>query len=498
MIESDSGVVRRFQAVFILSVFIISCIFVGYISGLSPEAAVRFLPIILVVVVSTLSLARRPIKNPDCLTGILVTVMCGMAVFWPTYFTFKLSGLPSIDGRKLAFVILFLVLLYRIFGDSIWLARYRHSTSIFKAVLYILMCYTFLRFASAFSSKDVFFSVISVFWECLYYYFVLVFFALFCDVARAKKHISSSIINFGFILSLFVAYEYFSGENLFTRFLPIYSDMKEMMMLSRIRDGSLRAQGSFEHPLAMAEYAVVFFSFSLAAVLFDKGKSKKFICFFGFLCAIFCALASGSRSSVIALMLSAACIFSFFAIQARGFNRSSYEAMAIKLSLFAVFLIAVVALIPILMILAEGRTAAESMSSEARISMYFNGLKAIAESPILGSGVGESVYMAGLEGSGGVLTIDNYFLVIAIDSGVPALIMFLLIAIIPILLGLNLIVRFGDIDKSFVAACVASLVALLVFRSIMSIPYNLYFVFAISGIILSYSNLVRLGNGRAL
>ncbi|MCP5877326.1 hypothetical protein NL390_33200, partial [Klebsiella pneumoniae] len=71
-----------------------------------------------------------------------------------------------------------------------------------------------------------------------------------------------------------------------------------------------------------------------------------------------------------------------------------------------------------------GRTAVEASSSNARAVMLWEGTALLFESPIFGYGPGLGALALNFRNPDGVLTLDNYLLILALDCGVIPVILF--------------------------------------------------------------------------
>jgi O-antigen ligase len=110
-------------------------------------------------------------------------------------------------------------------------------------------------------------------------------------------------------------------------------------------------------------------------------------------------------------------------------------------------------------------------SSSARVEMLTRGMSAIIDKPLLGYGHGMSVYLAGMVGSDGHLTIDNYFLSMALDEGMPSLIIYFSIFVTALLFAFKMPKYLSTETPSMIYLAPAIFVFLII-QSIASLGSN--------------------------
>ena len=153
-------------------------------------------------------------------------------------------------------------------------------------------------------------------------------------------------------------------------------------------------------------------------------------------------------------------------------------------------IIAAMAVMPALVLIAEGKSLSENGSTQARLIMLDRGIPSIVENPFIGIGVGYAGSVAGIRGGSGVGTLDNHLLAIAIESGVPSLFLFLALLIYPVWRALVRLTEGVGAEGALLAGGAGALVAFSIVRTVLSIPYNQSFAFLISGMMLMASTII--------
>ena len=91
------------------------------------------------------------------------------------------------------------------------------------------------------------------------------------------------------------------------------------------------------------------------------------------------------------------------------------------------------------------------------------------KSPILGYGPSTGASKIGYLGNSNSLTIDNYYLSMVIESGIPGLLLYIAMLLVPLLR----IFQFVDRERAgLLAALVSSVMVFATIRSILSLTHN--------------------------
>lgn len=457
----------------------------GALTALAPELVVRLAPIFLVGVVMLLAGFARTTTVSSRLVKFWLAAIVVTATLWPSYMAFRIRGLPSIDLRNIVFAGSLLLFLYLIAARPIISRAWGQFTGGAKVLVWFVATYGLLRIASSFSSHAPVASFLAIAWEWVWFYapFFVTIFVMREDGVRELfiKIICLLIL----VIATLAIYERFSGVNPLVRFATVSDESAGLVAalnLSRLRDGVFRAQATFEHPLMLAEFAAVATAFSLGQLFLGNGKGMRLLGAFAFLAGITAAFLSGSRVAFVSLALVVGIVAFATAIRADTTRKVS-TAVATRLFVIIAICVVVILAIPLLEILLQGRTSTEASSSAGRAQMLKAGIPAMMESPFFGSGYGQAVSIAGVHGTGGLLSLDNYLLAVGIDSGVPALFMFLAVFLIPVWMAFKRITEKTGSEQVFLISAMAALMGLLVVRLILGIPYNLVFVFVIAGLV---------------
>lgn len=457
----------------------------GALTALAPDLVVRLMPVILVgVVMLSAGFVRTGTVNRRFVGFWLVAIIV-TATLWPSYVSVRLGGLPSIDLRKVVFGLSVLVLLYLAVAQPLISSAWRELTPGAKWLAWCVLIYGLLRMVSALGSPVPIAAFLAVTWEWVYYYVPFFIALLLMRDAQSRHIFVRSIYLLILVVVAFAIYERFVGANPLVRWASVSGGAQELVAalnLSRVRDGVFRAQATFEHPLLLAEFAAVAAAFTFGQFLNGAASSARVLGLAGFLVAVVAAVLSGSRIALVSLVIVVVTVLLSTGVRARGARKVS-AAIATRLFVLLSILVIAAASLPLLQGLFEGRTTTEASSSSARLQMLKSGIPAMLEEPFFGKGYGEAVFEAGVQGTGGLLTLDNYLLTVGIDSGVPALLIFVAIFIVPAWMAFKRVTDAAGEEQGFLISALAALVGLLAVRLILSIPYNLVFAFVIAALV---------------
>lgn len=196
-------------------------------------------------------------------------------------------------------------------------------------------------------------------------------------------------------------------------------------LVDQSRDGVYRVKGTFEHPLLCAQFLITVGVAFFAKGFFDRAKGRLLWMLMGAL-TLGSVVLTYTRSSMVlgAGLVGVIFVVKFMAWTSKFSNRLTATVLRVQL-MWLPFILMVAALW--VFELMRGRTADESISSEARVSMLVKGIPAIFESPVWGHGSGEGAKIAGFKGYFGTYFLDNIYLVYALDYGLIYCLLFMAI-----------------------------------------------------------------------
>jgi hypothetical protein len=459
--------------------------FAGLVVATSPSLGMAIALLAMTACVMFLALAQR--DTGDIGIGAqraFVWALLGISVFWPTYVALQVEGAPRLDPRRLFGLYSFGMLLYLYVGRASIRQRVAHLSLAGKVALCVLGAMVLVRAYSAAMSPTPGLSVTAFFWELAGYFAPFVLGMLVLSSPDIRSTLVRNTLGIAMVCALIALLEFASHRNLVADLLLRFSNDPELqiaMTISRVRDGLLRAQGPFEHPLLLAEFGSIAFCFSAANILWPGPAGKgRGVAWVGLLAAFVCMVLSFSRSSLACAGVGALWLALLWLAGARPGVR--VKRPALRLILMVVFVTTCVAVAAVAgRTVLAGKTQAEAESSAARAHMLDRGLYALEVHPLAGYGIGTAGDLAGVKGRARLVTLDNYLLILALESGIPYMGMFLVLFLLAVLAA-SFRALTGEPGGAYLAGAAAALLALMTMRTVLGINYNLPIAYLVAGL----------------
>lgn len=459
---------------------IVFVVLISAFMALAPAVAARGLPLFLIALILIFAAYSSGAALGNRLAQGWATLLVLVSALWPSYLVFKFGGLPSVDGRKIAFGISLVVLLYLLAARPYMRERWALMGGSGKALLVFVFLFALLRIVSAFGSPTPVFAFLGVVWEVVYYFSPFLIAILVFTTEDVRERVARTLLAVTLVIACIAVAERVLGFNPISRYAPVVDDLVLALSLSRFRDGVFRAQGTFEHPLMLAEFASMACAFGLSYLLIASTAGLRLLAAAGLLAGLASAYLSGSRVANVSVVVAFLTVLVVWAVRARA-ARPQQTAVITRLFIALVLGILAVLAVPLVQALVEGRTLSEASSSSARLQMIKYGVPAIFDAPFFGHGIGEAIRLAGVHGTANILTLDNYLLLVGIESGLFALLLFLALFLLPGWMIFKHVTDQPGSDHAFLIATLGTLLSLLSVRLILSIPYNMVFVYLLAG-----------------
>lgn len=473
------------SALVVLGILFIAFI-VGALIGLDPGTAVRLvvimaMPLVLVLVWA----APKSRDDPAVRLNALLVGVLSAAMLWPNYVTFSTAGLPALEPKRLLSLLLFAYWMYKMFTSPALSERFFRRWRSGGVALYLLLAFLGWRLLSGFTGEQPLFSVVQFGWTLLNFHIVF-FVAMSClrdrrDVAFIMKLLVGGAV----IVALLGGVERLIGHNLFAKLVPADSEVVAQALSDKLRDGGNRVQATFEHPMVLAEFLML--TLPMAVFLLSHSSQQRFkVAGAASLTLMMGGIVlSGTRSAILtgAAVLGLTLVL-YFMENLRGRGGLTARGMISMIGLIGM-ITAALAVLPFVTDLVQGRNAYERGSSTARIMQYKLGMPKIEKQPLVGYGVGYGNTQVGFRASAGRTSVDSYYLTMALDSGVPGVLLFIASFIGFIVMGLRLSFVETDPGPRLMARVLAvSLIGVLATRAVLSIDFNLVFVALICALLL--------------
>lgn len=243
----------------------------------------------------------------------------------------------------------------------------------------------------------------------------------------------------------------------------------------KIRDGFFRAQASHTHPLSLGEHMAIVAPFALAFAARAKDGRARWLWASAFLLILLGAIATNSRGAGLGMVIALGFMAAIFTVRFFGKARAARFRPLVGLA-SALLLLAspVIAVGTYAMISGKGGVSA-SNSTQSRLDQMEQAWPKIMKRPVLGYGTGRSSRILGFWGQ--TLTIDNYYLTLALDFGVPGPLAFLAMLAAFGVAGLKRALTAPPSMTAVYLACAASAASIAISRTITSQTGNLAMIF---------------------
>nr|WP_256834870.1 O-antigen ligase family protein [Pseudomonas oleovorans] len=402
----------------------------------------------------------------------------------PPYLDFRLHDNVGINLQRFLVVIAFIVFFIFLFLSRGLVRSFLVMVSANRLALGLFVFYLFLRLASCFEEMRLysFFLLVN---ELLMNFFVLIFFASVVTSISDVRRVIFYTLSAAFLVAVLVFFEVAIEGNFFSSLANTSTTAGGVAAEVKYRDGLYRAQGTFEHPLALAQYFLVLTPLLFSRLIFGGARFWSVMMVVVFIMAVYFARV---RTFYVALSIGLLFYLCMFFLWGGNFRMRGNTRLGLILLCIPFVLLFGAYKIYALLFLGSG---AEVSSTMVRFSQLYNGVIAIIESPFLGYGVGraeEIIVHIGIHHPNGLPiwneAIDNYYLSLALDSGLPALLLFVAFLMVSIASGV-LVYRNKDnpLDIRWVALSLStSIVCAAVSMMVLSIFTVLPVVFMLVGL----------------
>jgi O-antigen ligase len=267
----------------------------------------------------------------------------------------------------------------------------------------------------------------------------------------------------------------------FTAVAKIDPALLEVLTHGSSEEGQNRIKSIFNHPIIFGQVMAMTSPLFLHLILHTRGNTR----LLGISQAIVTVVSlviCDSRSPLIVFSVSIIFFFFLFNFDIRSRRR---------LFLFFIGLLVAAFAAPIAVDYTVGLTVGESdrdiRSGQVRVLQLQRGQDALSRSPITGYGSGSAIGYAGVRNNTTqVMTLDNYYLTLSVDSGYIGASIFIIMIFIFILFG-GITTFNSELteDRSALASFVALIAGFIPGMTIVSIPDALTYVYMAAGFFLA-------------
>jgi hypothetical protein len=468
------------------------CLLTGLMAAVVPPGTlVRLLaiPFALMGVVLLWLMPRRDTAPERALTLLLFGLVV-LINLWPHYVVYRFGGMPTVNPTKLAWLAFLGFAGVSLLSSKPPMARLVARCKAHPVLIFATLFLASWRLISAATGEQPVGQVLQMGPEIVSCY---VLFFLVLAVLRDERDVHRLLlllVGVALVQVLLASYESVAKHTLFDRFISVGAEDVATLndvLREKFRDGHYRAQGTFEHPMVLAEFMAMMVPLASALFLTARQRWLRWAGA-GFVpLAIAMILASRSRSGV-AVLLVAVLLVGLLLLLPRdrpGQKGQSAAALVVMALLLPAALVAIYFGMQEFSSLVVGRSHTEINSSMSRVVMLERGIPLLQSSPLFGYGYGMGAVKLGMF-DGVRYNIDNFWLGVALDSGIPGLIAFLTVFVGGALLGAAVYRRRADRAGTAAGMIAVSLLMLLVTKTVLSISsgFSLAYILIVAIIVL--------------
>lgn len=462
----------------------------GVTIGLTAQNYIMLMMVPIALLCGLIIWALPETKNPPLrLIDILLVAFLVALMGWPDYLALSLPGLPWITAIRLTMVPLALILLTclsvsRSFREQ--LVSIINTTPLTWKFLVIFSAICGLSIAYSINpSASISRFVVSQFtWT-------LIFFSAAWVFTRPGRATFLAFLLWGFSLYVIAIglvewrMNALPWVGRIPSFLVIEDPTIEMILSAKARaaTGIYRVQSKFTTPLGLAEFLAYTTPFVLYFLVYSNKILVKAAALLSLPLILYCIILTDSRLGFVGFCLSILLFAIAWAVLRWMKVRGSLLGPAITIAYPAVFMgfIAATFLVGRLRAKVWG-TGAHSFSTHAREEQWALGMPMIFDRP-WGYGMGQGAAKLGYVDSGGVFSIDSYFLLVGLDVGVLGFLAFLGIFVPQLMYVVKYLPKIRTMEHLLIIPLTISIANFLVIKVIFAQTENHPLSFACLGAI---------------
>jgi hypothetical protein len=455
-------------------------------AALASAATVIFPPLgaafLFPLVIGVIAVAPAAKAAPRKLAFSLLLVAAFLLAVWPVYFFVKLGPLPILTPPRLVLYMVSALWAYDMVfspwrrAQFIVSAKKSGGITICVFIFFALGLFS-LPFAEGRSMAIPEFIRQILIWLVPYCAAIT-----YCRRQRDFVLLMKVFAAGAFVVALIAVGEVLTRHLLASALSPFIADDAEWLrnvQAQKIRDGVFRAQASHTHPLSLGEHLAFSLPFALAFMVSARGFRVRLFWAAATVAIALGAFATNSRGALLVMVLSCGAMAAILAWRyLRHASATRWRPMAGLVCLVCIAA-SPVAAIGIQEIISGKGGASAANSTQSRVDQLEQAWPKILKRPVGGYGTGRATRVLGYWGL--TLTIDNYYLTLALDYGFPGPLTFLAMMAA---FGVTALKRSRLSHPSLgvvYLACFAAAISVAIGRTITSQTSNLGMLFVILG-----------------
>lgn len=434
------------------------------------------LPLVLIALAVVWALPESKVVPTRALSGLFFAFFVGM-ILWPDYLALSLPGLPWITLRRIIALPMAITLLICLSTSGRFRSELKDVLDAIPMQWKLLLALVTIQFFSIFLSRDPALSIDKFVIAQLYW--TSIFFAgcwIFSQPGRVGRW--AGLLCLMLIpLGLIAISEWVNSRVPWAGHIPSFlaiedeSVQRVLTGATRAASGIYRVQSTFTTSLGFAEFMALTVPFLIHFAVTSRRFFVRVAAIAGLPITFFLIIITDSRLGIVGFFLAVLFYGLGWAALRWRRERESLFGPAIVLVYPMVFVAFIIGTFTIgrLRHLVWG-SGAEQYSTDARSEQYRMGFDILMSNP-LGHGIGLGAETLGFRNLAGVLTIDTYYLVIALEYGVIGFFIYYGMLLLTIYRGGEAAMTKADRDpeQHYLLPAVIALSNFVVIKSIFSI-----------------------------
>lgn len=417
--------------------------------------------------------ARRP---PQPRTASLFLTTLFLIPLWPEFFSLSIGSAFWISLTRLVLLTTLAIWVAEILGSRIRNPLSIRGTLPKSVVLIFFLCILW-KLISGFATL-VPYSIATAIIDFIYQFLFLLLAISTLTSPENINRLVRTLLSSAILMSLFVFFEYILQENILLNYVPAGVD--DRLLKIATRGDIYRCRGMFSNPLALASFCSLVLPLSIWVIKFSKGTDR-FLGATATASMAFAIFATMSRAAigVTALTILGYTVNTLFTSMRR--SKSLQGAMFRFVLLVAALSCGILAtaFLADRLIVGSGEKD-EQDSNEIRLVQLAVGIPKILDQPLLGYGPGQASDQMGTWAK----VIDNYYLTLTLESGIPTLVLFILTFLVALVLAWRLqssLPRpWGELSRILFWTIICN----MLFMAVLSLKETLPFLFLYIGMVI--------------
>lgn len=447
------------------------------------------MPLAMVGLLIVWALPERELPDSQLIDQLLLLFIAALFM-WPNYLAIALPGMPWVTLTRLTMIPLALIFTITLSQSARQRAELGEILSTVPAIWKLLAVYAALCVISVAFGDGISASINKVIVALLNW--VLVFFVaakVFVRPGNATK--LAYLLWFCAVWVCLIGipeahYNHVPWAGHVPSFLKIGDELVQRIMAgsARAATGIYRVQSIFTTPLTLAEFLAYTTPFILHLAFVNKRWTMKAALAATLVLMAYTIIKTDSRLGFVGFLLSFMLYTLFVGARRWASDRSSLLGPATVLAF------PVGAVIMLIATFVVGRLRArvwgngpQAASNESRLTQVAEGLPKVFSHP-WGYGFGHGADVLGFTNGNGILTIDTYYLTVALDLGLAGFVVYFGIFIVAIIRAMPVAYRAKG-EEGFLAPATIMMINFVIIKSIFSQTDNHPLVFAVLGMIVA-------------